>query len=80
MFCFPSSFFNLRLPPKNPLNYPILKAFLCLDIGLITANMLLELQQLSRELNLSLEEVLGIHVVGRGVAAVLLDVETDGSA
>ena len=58
----------------------ILKAFLCLDIGLITANMLLELQQLSRELNLSLEEVLGIHVVGRGVAAVLLDVETDGSA
>lgn len=53
---------------------------LCLDIGLVTTNVLLELQELSGELDLGLEEVLSVQVVGRGITAVLLDVEADGGA
>lgn len=42
--------------------------------------MLLELEKLSGELDLLLQEILGVHLVGGGVAAVLLNVETDGGA
>ena len=38
------------------------------------------LEQVGRELDLGLEEVLGVQVVSRRVAAVLLDVETNGGA
>lgn len=48
-----------------------------LDIGLVTANMLLKLEQLRGELDLLLQEVLSIQLVFRGVASVLLDVQTD---
>ena len=51
-----------------------------LDIWLVASDVLLEFEQLGGELDLGLEEVLRVHVVGRRVAAVLLDVEADGRA
>jgi hypothetical protein len=42
--------------------------------------MLLKLEERGGKFDLLLEEVLSIHVVGGRVAAVLLEVETDGGA
>ena len=42
--------------------------------------MLLELEQLGGELDVWLQEILGILTVRAGVACVLLDVQTDGGA
>lgn len=57
-----------------------LYAPLGLDIRFIPTNMLPELEQLSREPDLFLKKVLRIHVICRGVTAVLLNVQTDGGA
>lgn len=51
-----------------------------LDIGLVTANVLLKLQQLRRKLDFLLQEVLGIQVVLGGVVGVLFNVQADGGA
>ena len=50
---------------------------LSLDIWLVPADVLLELQQLRSKLDLRLEEILGIHIVGGRIAAVLLNVQSD---
>lgn len=71
-------------PPSQPAS-PILASIcdiqyprhLCLNVRLIPANKLLELQQLGRHLDFRLEEVLRIHIVRRGIAAVLLDVQAN---
>lgn len=42
------------------------------DIGLVAADVLLELEELGGKLDLGLQEVLGVQVIGGGVAAVLL--------
>lgn len=62
------------LPDEQLINH------LSLDIGLVAADVLLELEELSSELDLGLEEILGIKIVGGGVAGVLLDVKADGGA
>lgn len=51
-----------------------------LDVGLVASDVLLELEKLGSELDLLLQEVLGVQVVRGGVARVLLDVQTDGGA
>lgn len=58
----------------------ITAAALGLDIRLVTANVLLELEQLRRKLDLVLQEVLGIKIVLGGVVGVLLNVQADGGA
>lgn len=58
----------------------LLRRHLGLDIRFVAADMLLELEQLGRKLDLGLEEVLRIQVVCRGVTAVLLNVQTDSRA
>lgn len=50
------------------------------DIGLVAADVLLELEELRGKLDLGLEEVLRVLVVGGRVAAVLLNVQADGGA
>lgn len=52
----------------------------CLDIRLVTANMLLELEELGSEGYLASQEVLSIKIVCVGVVAVLLNVQPDSSA
>lgn len=51
-----------------------------LDIGLVTANVLLKLQQLGSKLDLVLQKVLCIKVVLGRIAGVLLNVQADGGA
>lgn len=53
-------------------------ACLGLDIRLVTVDMLLELQKSRSELDLGLQEILGIKVVSGGVARVLFNVQADG--
>lgn len=53
---------------------------LCLDIGLVASDKLLELEQVRRELDLGLQEVLGIEVVLGLVVRVLLNVQADGGS
>lgn len=76
-------FFLKKLPTLSPFvqvqpNHAIMH--LGLDIGLITANELLELEKLGGHLDLGLEEVLGVQVVRLGVGAVLLEVQANGGA
>lgn len=63
-------------PP--PLALRSRKEHLGLDVGLVTADVLLELEQASGELDLLLEEDLCVEVVGGGVAAVLFQIQADG--
>lgn len=42
--------------------------------------MLLKLEEFGSELDLSLEEVLGVQIVGRRITAVLLNVQTNRGA
>lgn len=51
-----------------------------LDVRLVTADMLLELEKLSCKLDLLLQEVLSIELIFGGVAGVLLNVKADGSS
>lgn len=59
---------------------PINHASLGLDIRFGTADVLLQLQQTSCELDVVFEVVLCVQVVSGLVACVLLDVQTNGSA
>lgn len=51
-----------------------------LDIGLVTADVLLELEELSGKLDLLLKEVLSIELILGGIAGVLLNVKADSSS
>lgn len=62
------------------LSLPTTDCTLRLDVRGVTANILLELEKLGGELDLVLEEVLGVEFVRGWILAVLLDVEADGSA
>lgn len=65
-------------PHKALLLWPLANS-LGLDIGRITSNVFVELQQFSCKLDVRLEEVLCIQAIGLGVACVLLNVESDCS-
>lgn len=53
---------------------------LSLNIRLITANMLLELEKLGSKLDFLLQEILGIQIVLGCIIGVLLNVQTNGSS